>query len=108
VTKPQFSNQQIREFKSRAHALKPVVRIGQHGLTDAVLAELDIALSHHELLKVKLASADRDQRDFLIETIVAKTGASAIQRIGHILVLYRAKPPETKTRIKAQARSVRR
>jgi len=108
VTKRQFSNQQIRELKSRAHSLKPVVRIGQHGLSEAVLTELDIALSHHELLKVKLAAADREQRNTLIEQLVAKSGASVVQRIGHILVLFRAKPPATKKPSRARSRSARR
>ena len=96
MTKPQLSNQQIRALKSQAHALKPVVRVGQHGVTDALLTELDIALTHHELLKVKLSVADRDLREQLIEQLATQSKATIIQRIGGVLVLYREKPPETK------------
>jgi len=93
VTKPKLSNQQIRAFKSQAHALKPVVRVGQHGVTDAVLTELDIALTHHELLKVKISAADRDLREEVIKQLVEKSKATIIQKIGGMLVLYRKNPP---------------
>lgn len=92
MTKPPLSNIEIRALKSQAHALKPVVRIGQHGVTDAVLTELDNALTHHELLKVKLSSADRDDRDELIKKLAEKSKAVIIQRIGGVVVLYRKKP----------------
>lgn len=110
MTKPQLSNQQIRALKSQAHDLKPVVRVGQHGVTDAVLTELDIALSHHELLKVKISTADRDQREEVITRLAEKSKAIVIQKIGGVLVLYRKKPPApapTKSKAKPRAGSIR-
>ncbi|MDF2530033.1 MAG: uncharacterized protein K0Q57_913, partial [Gammaproteobacteria bacterium] len=69
-----IDKQHKRNFKMQAHALKPVVMIGNKGLTDNVLAEMNIALDHHELIKVKIA-ADRDERAEIIQEILDKTGA---------------------------------
>lgn len=96
MTNPALSNQSIRALKSQAHALKPVVRVGQHGVTDAVLAELEIALDHHELLKIKLSTGERDLRDTMIAELTSRTRATVIQRIGNIAVLYRKKPEQKK------------
>jgi len=87
-----ITNKQRRWLKGEAHALKPVVMIGQAGLTQAVLAELDLALNHHELLKVKVSAGDRDLRDALIAPLLEGTGATLVTRIGNIAVLYRANP----------------
>ncbi len=102
MTNPALSNQSIRALKSQAHALKPVVRVGQHGVTDAVLAELEIALDHHELLKIKVGIGDRDARDTIIADLATRTNSTVIQRIGNIAVLYRQKPEQKK---KAKKRS---
>ena len=87
-----ITNKQRRWLKGEAHALKPVVMIGQAGLTAAVLAELELALDHHELLKVKVSAGDRESRDALIAPMVEQTGATLVTRIGNIAVLYRANP----------------
>lgn len=84
-----LSKQQIKLLKSHTHALKPVVRLGQHGLTDAVLKELEIALDHHELVKVKVAAEDREARDSLFTVLSSKTKSQMVQQIGGIVVLYR-------------------
>jgi putative YhbY family RNA-binding protein len=76
-------------LKGRAHALEPVVQIGQAGLTDAVVAEADRALTAHELIKVKIAAADREQRTRLVEELSARTDAAPVQTVGKILVLWR-------------------
>jgi len=55
-----LNKQQLKTLRSMAHALKPVVRLGQNGLTDAVMRELDLALDHHELVKVKITGSDRE------------------------------------------------
>jgi RNA-binding protein len=83
---------QIRWLKASAHHLKPVVTIGQNGLTKAVLAELRIALAHHELLKVKVAAGDRELRDSMIAEMTVATGAELVDRIGNVAVLYRRNP----------------
>ena len=81
-----------RELKARAHALKPVVMIGNDGLTPAVVAEIDRALKSHELIKVRVAGDDRDARVACLAEICAQTGAQSVQHIGKILVLFRLKP----------------
>lgn len=80
-----------KKLKSEAHSLNPVVTIGQSGLTDAVLAELELALDHHELLKVKIR-AERDDRKLISEKICTSTGAELIQSIGQVIVIYRLNP----------------
>ncbi|MDU7870613.1 MAG: ribosome assembly RNA-binding protein YhbY, partial [Pantoea sp.] len=68
---------------------KPGVMLGGNGLTEGVLAEIEQALSHHELIKVKIASEDRETKQLIVEAIVRETGASNVQVIGKTLVLYR-------------------
>ncbi|MDP3008277.1 MAG: ribosome assembly RNA-binding protein YhbY [Methylococcales bacterium] len=80
-----------KKLKSEAHSLNPIVTIGQSGLTDAVLAELELALDHHELLKVKIR-AERDDRKVISEKICTSTGAELIQSIGQVIVIYRLNP----------------
>ena len=77
-----------KKLRAEAHTLKPVVMIGQSGLTAAVLAEIELALDSHELIKVKIR-AERDDRKLIIEKICTDTGAELIQTIGQIAVLYR-------------------
>lgn len=80
---------QRRYLRQLAHPLKPVVTLGAKGVTDSVVAELEIALDHHELLKVRL-SGDRDERAAQLAQLLERTGAEAVQSIGHIASLYRA------------------
>jgi RNA-binding protein len=80
-----------KKLKSEAHSLKPVVIIGQHGLTDAVLAEIELALDYHELIKIKIR-AERAERQLISEKIHTRTGAELIQSIGQIAVIYRLNP----------------
>ena len=82
----------IRHLRSLAHALKPVVRLGQHGLTAAVTKELDGALEHHELVKVKLSVSEKASRLEQLEALCKSVGAQSIQQIGHTATLYRANP----------------
>ena len=83
-----LSKPQKNHLRTLGHHLKPVVWVGQHGLRDSVLAEIDQALDAHELIKVKLAAA-RETRSDLAAQICAKTGAEAVHRIGQIVVLFR-------------------
>jgi len=91
MTEP-LANSQRRLLKQRAHHLKPVVLLGQAGLTEAVLAEIERALDHHELIKVRVNGGDRDIRDAQVRIIVEATGATVVQRIGNIAALYCANP----------------
>jgi len=90
-----LTKKQIKHLKSLAHGLDPVVRVGQHGFSEAVHKELEIALDHHELVKVKVAADDRQARDTLMNSMCTKTGAALVQQIGGVAVLYRenAKKP---------------
>lgn len=85
-----LSSAERKALKAKAHKLEPVVQIGAKGLTDEVIAEIDRALSAHELVKVRAGSLERNARDDAFDSICGKTGAEAVQRIGKVLVLYRA------------------
>lgn len=76
-------------LKARAHALKPVVITGQNGLSDAVMNEIDLALEHHELIKVRINASDREERSMMIGEICQRLSAEMIQSIGHIIAIYR-------------------
>jgi RNA-binding protein len=85
---------QRASLKARAHPLEPVVYIGQSGASDAVIGEINRSLEAHGLIKVKLAGADRETRRELADVLSARTGAAAVQQVGHILVLWRPRPDE--------------
>lgn len=93
-----LTNQQIRQFRSRAHHLKPVVSIGEKGITKNLLAELERALEDHELIKVSIAGAAKTERVILTEELCQASHATLVQMIGRISVLYR---PSKKLRQKA-------
>lgn len=84
-----LTKKQEKFLRSLAHNKKPVIWLGQHGLTENVAAEIDNALDHHELIKIKLRVGDRDTRDATIEDIRAVTGADQVQRTGNIVTFYR-------------------
>ena len=84
----------IRRLKAHAHALKPVVWVGNNGLTPSVLKELDIALEHHELMKIKILDSDREARHQLAEAAAAELQATCISHIGQVTILYRRKRRE--------------
>lgn len=84
-----------KALKARAHALDPVVHLGDKGLSDAVLAEIGRALDAHELIKVRAAGMDRAERDAALSEICARLNAQAVQHIGKVLVLFRARPEKS-------------
>ena len=88
-TRPALSGKQKRALRLRAHHLKPVVFVGAAGLSDAVLAELEVALSAHEIVKVRIAAPDRVERRRLAESLSRAARAHLVQTIGHIAILYR-------------------
>ncbi|HRH91107.1 MAG TPA: ribosome assembly RNA-binding protein YhbY [Agitococcus sp.] len=79
-----------KRFRQIGHQLNPVVLLGGHGLTEAVLAEIDRALEDHELIKVRLGGEDRELRQAMIDEIVQSTNSQAVQTIGKLVLLYRA------------------
>ncbi|MEJ2693738.1 MAG: ribosome assembly RNA-binding protein YhbY [Candidatus Thiodiazotropha sp.] len=94
-----LTSAQIRSLKKLAHPLKPVVIVGQHGLSESVLAEIDSTLDIHELIKVKLAGADKADREALSGEIVTRLSASLVQIIGRVAIFYRPNPKKKKNRI---------
>ena len=84
-----LSNKQKQYLKGLAHPLKPVVQLGNNGLTEGVLAEIENALSFHELIKVKVPSDDKEEKQLIMEAIIGETNAVQVQVIGHVLVMYR-------------------
>jgi len=91
-----LSPSQRRYLRSLAHDLSPVILLGAKGATEAVLKELDLALSHHELVKVKLSGGDKDERQEQIDFLTEGTKAESVQQIGHVLVLFRRNEDEPK------------
>jgi RNA-binding protein len=81
-----------RELRSRGHTLKPVVGIGNAGLSEAVLRETELSLQHHELMKIRITAGDREQRKAIIDRICHSCQAELVQAIGHIALIYREKP----------------
>ena len=84
-----------RALKARAHHLDPVVMIGDSGLTPGVIHEIDIALTSHELIKVRVLGDDRAMRKTLVDDICNQLDVAPVQLIGKLLVFYRPRPPET-------------
>ena len=84
-----LNKQEILALRARAHHLSPVVMVGQHGLTEAVIRETETALRAHELIKVRVLGDERDERLLIGEELCAATGAQLVQHIGKLLVLYR-------------------
>ena len=87
-----LTTKQKQHLKGLAHPLKPVVLLGANGLTEGVLAEIESALAYHELIKVKVASADRELKNAIVDAIVRETQSAKVQLIGHIRVIYRQSP----------------
>lgn len=79
-------------LKARAHALKPVVLVGQRGVTPAVMASVDEALNAHELIKIRLPAGEREQRAQQATQIAAQLNAEVVTSIGRVLVLFRPRP----------------
>ncbi|PXF64084.1 ribosome assembly RNA-binding protein YhbY [Kangiella spongicola] len=88
-TNKPLSKTQIKFLRSKAHKLKPVVMIGDKGLTENVLEEINLALSHHELIKVRIRTEERDDKKAMISEICKQTKAQEVQVIGHVVALYR-------------------
>jgi len=84
-----LTEKQKHHLRGLGHQLKPVVLIGANGYTEAVRAEIDIALTRHELIKVRVSVGDRDLRDQAIAKLCDDAGAELIQRIGHIALIFR-------------------
>ncbi len=94
-TTDKLTEKQKRHLRGLAHALKPVVIIGNAGLTENIQKEIDQTLEHHELIKIRINAADRTGRAAMLEQILNESNALLVQSIGHIAAIYRtAKQPK--------------
>ncbi len=91
-----LSPAQRRALRAKAHHLHPVVTIGQHGLTSSVAHEIDLALIKHELVKIRVFSDARDDREALLARICADQECAAVQHLGKVLVVWRPSPEVAK------------
>ena len=97
-----LSEHQKKYLRGLGHQLKPVISVGDSGLSESLLAEFDATLAHHELIKVKVRVGDRVARDEIIGKLCSDYNAVLVQRIGNVALLYRANPekkPEKRLRI---------
>jgi len=89
-----------RDLKARAHALNPTVLIGDAGLSEGVLKEINLTLLRHELIKIRVSGDDREARSAMLEQICTELDAAPVQHIGKILVVYRPNPENALPAIK--------
>lgn len=94
---------QRRSLRARAHALRPVVFIGDNGLSEGVIDEIASSLDIHELIKVRAGDGDRTARDALLTQICDRLDAAPVQHIGRMLVIYRPAPERPEKAPKARA-----
>ncbi len=87
-----LTQKQKKTLRNLSHDLKPVVMIGQHGLTENVVKEIDLSIEHHELIKVRVNAADREQRATFIQQIADRTQSQVAHTLGHTAVFYRRNP----------------
>lgn len=97
-----LSEKQRRHLRGVAHPLNPVIMIGNSGLTDAIVKETERALHDHELIKVKVRSAEREQRDTMLATLAQRTASELVHRIGHVGVLFKPHPRLPKIMVPAK------
>jgi RNA-binding protein len=84
-----LSEKQKKHLRRLAHPLNPVVMLGNAGLTDGVVSELDRALTDHELVKVSARVGERDARNEALAALASRTGAEIVQQVGNVGVFYR-------------------
>ncbi|HRI16559.1 MAG TPA: YhbY family RNA-binding protein [Verrucomicrobiota bacterium] len=90
------SGRELRDLKARAQRLDPVLKIGKAGLSEAFFQALETALHHHELIKIKFEEF-KGQKKELVPQLVQRSGAQLIQRVGHVAVLFKRRPPPAAT-----------
>ncbi len=97
-----LSEQQKKFLRGRGHQLKPLIMVGDAGLSEPLLAEFESTLDHHELIKVRVRVGDRDARDEIIARLCEAGRAALIQRIGNVALMYRPnlnKKPDKRIRL---------
>lgn len=94
-----FSESQKKYLRGLGHDLKPLVLVGDAGLSEGLLAEFETTLAHHELIKVRVKAGDRATRNAMIAELCSQSGAELIQSIGNIALLFRSNPDKRRIRI---------
>ncbi len=95
MSKKTISNDQKKQFRTLAHNLNPIVTVAGNGLSEGVVDEIKRAIDDHELIKIKLAITDREIRGEVIDEICTLTRAIVIQKIGKVVVVFKASNKET-------------
>lgn len=103
-----ISPRESRALRAKAHHLRPCVSVGQHGLTSAVVHEIDVALKAHELVKIRVFSDDRSERESLLARICNELDAAPVQHLGKLLIVWRPAPePQAVEPARAARRNAR-
>lgn len=89
---PASKHQDLKQYRAIAHTLNPIILVGDKGINEGMLAELDRALSDHELIKIKINTSDRDVRKAWLDEILIHCKAELVQSIGKVAVLLRRNP----------------
>ncbi|MFA7437557.1 YhbY family RNA-binding protein [Castellaniella sp.] len=115
MTKLEITPAQRRALRAQAHALNPVVLVGDRGLAPSVLGEIERSLQAHELIKVRISGAERDVRETMLAHLCDTLGCAAVDHLGKILILYRpratpaaAQAPDDRTPVAASRRATQR
>ena len=96
---------QRKFLRSSAHRLKPVLMIGQKGVTDSVISALEAALCRHELIKIKfIEEKERGHKEAILDDLQRTSGATLVGMVGHIAILYRQHPDRDKRKIRVPVR----
>jgi RNA-binding protein len=97
-----LNERQKKFLRGLGHQLKPLITVGEAGLSESLLAEFESTLDHHELIKVRVRAGDRGARDEIIERLCRTSSAQLVQRIGNVALLFRQnlqKKPEKRIRV---------
>lgn len=100
-----LTDAQKRYLRGLGHKLKPVVTVGGAGVSDSLLKEFDTTIGHHELVKIRVRVADREQRDEMIDQLCTRGKAALVSRTGHTALLYRRNREAPKISLPAVTRS---
>ena len=94
-----LSESQKKFLRGLGHQLKPVVTVGDAGLSNTVMQEFDSTISHHELIKVRVRADSRQSRDALIDDLCRTGAGDLIQRIGNVALIYHSNPDKPRIKL---------
>ena len=100
-----LSETQKKYLRGLGHQLKPVVMVGDAGLSPSLLEEYESSLTHHELIKVRVRVGDRQERDSMIDELCRRASAELVQRIGNMALLYRQNPDKPRITLPGRAQT---